>query len=129
MGISPTHINERTTCCEWYTPAYIFVAIGNPLFDMDVASPGADIVPWINAKVHLTEKEDGLLTPRYGFIWCNAPCGRTVLPLWLDKFNQHGNGIALTTCPVPLTLMQFSVKLVHKKLVPEVGGPFRKISG
>jgi hypothetical protein len=34
------------------------------------------------------------MVPWFGSVWCNAPYGRTLLAPWLDKFNQHGNGIA-----------------------------------
>ena len=34
---------------EWYTPRYIFTALGCT-FDVDVASPGQDVTPWIPAK-------------------------------------------------------------------------------
>ena len=38
---------------EWYTPRYIFTALGCN-FDVDVASPGQDVTPWIPAKVFIT---------------------------------------------------------------------------
>ena len=57
---------------EWYTPPKVFEAL-DANFDMDVASPGAKIVPWIPAKRHLTPVEDGLNTPWEGFIWLNPP--------------------------------------------------------
>jgi hypothetical protein len=67
---------------EWYSPAKIFDALGVE-FDMDVASPGADIVPWIPAKRHLTKVEDGLTTPWKGFVWMNSPYGlRNGMQAW-----------------------------------------------
>ena len=63
-------------------------------FDMDVASPGADKVPWIPARKHLTAH--ALELPWEGFVWCNAPFGgRNGLVPWLSKFIRHGHGICL----------------------------------
>ena len=39
---------------EWYTPRYIFTALGCT-FDVDVASPGQGVTPWIPAKVFITQ--------------------------------------------------------------------------
>jgi hypothetical protein len=78
---------------EWYTPKYIFDALGCG-FDLDVAAPrnGPPFVPtsrWFSS--HALERE------WFGFIWMNAPFeGRNALAAWLDKFFAHGNGIALT---------------------------------
>jgi hypothetical protein len=63
-------------------------------FDMDVASPGAAVVPWIPAREHITEKS--LEREWTGFIWMNAPFGlRQGMGDWLEKFVQHGDGVAL----------------------------------
>jgi len=77
---------------EWYTPAYIFDALG-VRFDLDVAAPvaGPKHVPcdrWIS---------DGSLSKAWhGFIWMNPPFGgRNGLEPWLQRFMAHGNGIAL----------------------------------
>ena len=50
---------------EWYTPPEVFTAL----------------------KVNL--KKDW-----FGFVWCNPPYGKDT-GLWLKKFIEHGNGIAL----------------------------------
>lgn len=79
---------------EWYTPPQIFDALGCR-FDMDVASPGADVTPWIPAASFITN--DGLRKPWSGFVWMNPPFGpRNAIIPWLKKFFDHGNGIALT---------------------------------
>lgn len=77
---------------DWYTPAYIFDALGER-FDLDVAAPieGPRHVPtddWYH--------QNSLGLAWCGFIWMNPPFGhqRNKL-LWIDKFFQHGNGIAL----------------------------------
>jgi hypothetical protein len=77
---------------EWYTPAYIFDALG-VRFDIDVAAPisGPKHVPcdgWLYA--------GSLETDWRGFVWMNPPFGgRNGLDPWLRKFIAHGNGIAL----------------------------------
>lgn len=78
---------------EWYTPAYIFDALG-VAFDLDVAAPpqGGPHVPAANWIC-----EHSLTVPWRGFVWMNPPFGgRNGLVPWLDKFFAHGNGIALT---------------------------------
>jgi len=78
---------------EWYTPAYVFDALGER-FDLDVAHPHG---------VRTYVPCDGYYSPMsvdprwFGFIWMNPPFGgRNALAPWLDKFFDHGNGIALT---------------------------------
>ena len=81
------------TTDEWYTPAYIFNAM-RCTFDMDVASPGEAITPWIPAREFITR--DSLAREWKGLIWMNPPFGpRNGLVPWLEKFVQHGNGICL----------------------------------
>jgi hypothetical protein len=78
---------------EWYTPSYIFSALGCQ-FDLDVASPGQGLTPWIPAARFITCHS--LSVPWSGFIWMNAPFGgRGALVPWLAKFFAHANGIAL----------------------------------
>ncbi len=78
---------------EWYTPPYIFKAM-DVGFDMDVASPGKEVVPWIPAGCHVTE--NSLTRPWSGFVWMNPPFGaRNGLVPWLKKFFEHGCGVAL----------------------------------
>jgi DNA N-6-adenine-methyltransferase (Dam) len=85
----------ETRSSEWYTPAVVFEALGER-FDLDPASPGHDVVPWIPADVHYTQKEDGLIQPWFGFVWLNPIYGlRDGMMPWLEKFVLHGNGICL----------------------------------
>jgi hypothetical protein len=78
---------------EWYTPPYIFEAL-DMTFDMDVASPGQPVTPWIPAKVFLTKQ--ALEIPWLGSVWMNPPFGkRGDKAFWLQKFFEHGNGVAL----------------------------------
>lgn len=77
---------------EWFTPRYIFDALGER-FDMDVACPpeGPRHVPcaeyiW----------SDGLSADWTGFVWMNPPFGhQKTKRMWLKKFFEHCNGIAL----------------------------------
>jgi hypothetical protein len=85
---------------EWYTPAHVFVALGSPVFDLDVASPGAGVVPWIPALRHFTRAEDGLTAewPAGAFLWCNPPYGRG-MSQWCQRVVDHatagGSGVLL----------------------------------
>lgn len=82
---------------EWYTPAHVFEAMG-VRFDQDVASPGAEVVPWIPADFHITPDMDGpqVSGAWQGFVWMNPPFGkRGALAPWLEAFFRHGNGVAL----------------------------------
>ena len=79
---------------EWYTPKYIFDALGCR-FDLDVASPegGPKHTPCAEYFI----QEDNSLTQDWeGFVWMNPPFGgRNAIGPWLDKFFDHGNGVAL----------------------------------
>ncbi len=77
---------------EWWTPKYIFDALGVH-FDLDAAAP-------LRGPLHVPcdtwHYDCSLQKPWYGFVWMNPPFGgRNGLVPWLDKFFQHGNGIAL----------------------------------
>ena len=78
---------------EWYTPPHIFEAM-NCRFDLDVASPGATVVPWIPADDCYTEAS--IEKTWHGFVWMNPPFGKRngIVP-WLEKFLNHGNGVGL----------------------------------
>lgn len=87
------HESTHNETKEWYTPPEIFKAL-NIEFDMDVCSPGLDIVPWIPAIKHLTMFDNGLVTTWEGKVWMNPPYGSDT-PKWMRLFQAHGNGIAL----------------------------------
>lgn len=75
---------------EWLTPPYIFEALGH--FDLDPCSPISP--PWKIADRNYTVKDNGLIKPWSGFVWCNPPYGRQT-SIWLKKMAEHNNGIAL----------------------------------
>jgi DNA N-6-adenine-methyltransferase (Dam). len=78
---------------DWYTPKFIFDALGLQ-FDLDPCSPGAD--HWVPANNVITEAVDGLSASWDGLVWMNPPfAGRNGQVPWLEKFIKHGNGIAL----------------------------------
>lgn len=81
---------------DWYTPKYIFDALGVS-FDLDVAAPkeGPRHVParhWLS-----TDSLNRSWGRSRNFIWMNPPFGpRNGLEPWLYRFFAHENGIALT---------------------------------
>jgi len=78
---------------EWYTPKYVFDALG-AWFDLDVSAP-VEGPPHVPCNVWIHQKS--LSESWTGFIWMNPPFGKRMgLVPWLDKFFAHGNGIALT---------------------------------
>lgn len=79
---------------EWYTPAYIFDALGER-FDLDVAAPreGPRHTPADN---WYSDEHDGLKSEWHGFVWMNPPFGhQSTKRNWLRKFFDHGEGVAL----------------------------------
>jgi hypothetical protein len=77
---------------EWYTPAWIFEQIGLS-FDLDPASPH-DMESAVPAATKYTVFDDGLKKPWFGRVWMNPPYG-TQTEMWMRRFVDHGNGIAL----------------------------------
>ena len=86
-----THVNESITTNDYYTPKWLFDAMGLE-FDIDVCAPVQGI-PWIPAKRWFSQADDGLAQNWYGLVWMNPPYSN-VTP-WVRKFMAHGNGMAL----------------------------------
>lgn len=79
---------------EWYTPKYIFDALGC-VFDLDVAAP-VDGPRHVPCYAYFTKLDNGLARPWEGFVWMNPPYGhQRGKRSWLGKFFEHGEGIAL----------------------------------
>lgn len=79
---------------EWYTPPHIFDAMGVD-FDLDVAHPGLPAASWVPARRLITR--DSLTADWEGFVWMNPPFGgRNGIVPWMDKFFDHGDGVALS---------------------------------
>lgn len=79
---------------EWYTPPYVFAALGCR-FDLDVAAPIDRTHVCTPADRFITA--DSLSQKWAGVVWMNPPFGhQSTKRAWLAKFFDHGNGIALT---------------------------------
>lgn len=79
---------------EWYTPPHVFEALGCT-FDMDVATPLDRRFVSVPARGWIFQ--DSLRQEWRGFVWMNPPFGkRNGIEPWLQKFFDHGNGVALT---------------------------------
>lgn len=79
---------------EWYTPKYIFDALGL-VFSLDVAAPidGPRHVPCYNWYHRI---DNGLSRRWYGTVWANIPFGHQRNKReWAARFFDHGNGILL----------------------------------
>ena len=83
---------------EWYTPGYIFDALGVE-FDTDPCHPPRFTkVPFTKNGKCFTKEADGLSQKWSGLVWMNPPFGgRNGYFPWMDKFISHGNGIGLCT--------------------------------
>lgn len=104
----------------WLTPPEIIKALGP--FDLDPCCPPN--MPWVTASRFYTERDvcsvclpdaegrpsgfmstgaeidecrfcDGLAQPWSGRVWLNPPFNRYVVPRWMRRMAEHGNGIAL----------------------------------
>jgi hypothetical protein len=76
---------------DHYTPKWVFDALGVK-FDLDVASSNSGFIS-VPAEKRYTPEDDGLAQPWNGFVWMNPPFSKPTP--WVDKFIEHGNGIAL----------------------------------
>ena len=80
-----------TTSDDYYTPPYIFEALGLT-FDLDVSAPKNGI-SWLPAATHYSIEDDGLTSPWFGKVWMNPPYSKPTP--WIDRFIDHKNGICL----------------------------------
>jgi len=87
-----THDNVDNKSVDWYTPPWVFERLGL-LFSLDPCQPEGG-VPWIPTCQYYTEKDDGLIQPWDGLVWCNPPYGKHTIK-WLKKMHEHRNGVAL----------------------------------
>ena len=103
---------------EWYTPPYIFKALGLT-FDLDPCSPGPG--HWVPAK-HVYTKDDDGLTSDWGQNTCcfvNPPFGgRNGHVPWLKKFLAHGSGIAIVRAYTSSEWFHRHVPRAHGVLFP-----------
>lgn len=82
---------QELTSDDWYTPRWIFDALG-VTFDLDVACPpgGSPNTP---CRRYYTQADDGLASPWEGLVWMNPPYSRPAP--WVQKWVEHANGLAL----------------------------------
>jgi hypothetical protein len=78
---------------DWFTPPEIFAAL-KLKFDLDPCSPCRR--HWVPARKVFTKRDDGLRQRWRGLVFMNPPFGgREGHVPWLEKFLDHGNGIAI----------------------------------
>jgi hypothetical protein len=82
---------QELTSDDYYTPAWVFERMGIE-FDLDVCAPPGGI-PWIPAKRHYTQEDDGLVAPWEGRVWMNPPYSDATP--WVRRFIDHDDGICL----------------------------------
>lgn len=79
----------------WLTPPNLLNVLGK--FDLDPCAPMKRL--WPTAKHHYTEKENGLIKPWFGRVWCNPPYSEG--KIWTNKFLDHANGLILMSATSP----------------------------
>lgn len=77
---------------EWLTPPEIIKALGE--FDLDPCAPTPETRPWATAKNHYCIRDNGLIKPWHGRVWCNPPYGGET-GKWLARCSEHKNVTAL----------------------------------
>lgn len=88
-----SHWESQGASDEWFTPARVFDALGCT-FDLDVATSCS---PHVRVPARGQIFSRSLESQWQGFIWMNPPFGgRNGLAPWLERFFDHGDGIALT---------------------------------
>ena len=63
----------------------------------------------VPANTKYTVFDDGLKQPWFGRVWMNPPYGRET-PLWIQRFIDHGNGIALVFSRTDASWCQSAMK-------------------
>lgn len=82
---NPSHEGQTNT---WLTPLELIRSLGE--FDLDPCG----FAGHATAKNLIVLPDDGLNSEWTGRVWLNPPYGREI-GLWLQKLQDHGNGIAL----------------------------------
>ena len=88
--MSLNHSKPKGVTDECYTPAHIFDSLG-VTFDLDVCSPKEGA--FVPARQRYSLPFDGLAAAWFGLVWMNPPYSKP--HPWVEKFIQHGNGLAL----------------------------------
>lgn len=90
-GMAGVHRPDAETV-EWYTPPFIFDALGLE-FDLDPCSPPGGL-PWVPARRFYSQHVDGLSQRWEGRVWMNPPYGPATEE-WMRRFVRHRDGVAL----------------------------------
>ena len=86
------HDSQQNISHDWYTPPWIFEALGLS-FDLDPCAPAGG-VPWIPAARHYSIADNGLNSAWAGRVWLNPPYGKET-KAWLARMDGHRNGVSL----------------------------------
>ena len=86
------HESQRAVSVDWFTPSWIFEALGLS-FDLDPCAPVGG-VPWVPAANHYSAYDNGLTKPWTGRVWLNPPYGK-LTGKFLARMHDHRDGIAL----------------------------------
>lgn len=86
------HESQRAASVDWFTPAWIFEALGLA-FDLDPCAPVGG-VPWVPAANHYSAHDNGLMKPWAGRVWLNPPYGN-LTGKFLARMHAHRDGVAL----------------------------------
>lgn len=112
---------------EWYTPPYIFTALGID-FDLDPCSPGCN--HWVPARAILTKQDNGLASQWRGCVFMNPPFGgRNGHVPWLQKFIEHENGIAIVRAYTSAGWFHAHAIKAHAMLFPKGKTKFVRPNG
>ena len=85
-----TRPTERSSC-SWITPREVLRELGS--FDLDPCAAVSQ--PWPCAAKSYTIRENGLLQPWHGRVWCNPPYGEAARA-FMERMAAHaGGGLAL----------------------------------
>lgn len=89
-----SHQSSSSQTDTWLTPPAIIEALGGwQSFDLD---PCAAIdQPWLTAKIHYTEIENGLHRPWHGRVWMNPPYKTELVAKFMGRMADHNQGVAL----------------------------------
>lgn len=100
VGSDPSSHNSENT---WFTPFEIVKPLGQ--FDVDVCT--MSFRPFDVAKNHFEfdNGQNAFTLDWEGFVWMNPPYGKEIAP-FIEKFKQHGNGIALVFARMGTPWMQ-----------------------
>lgn len=97
---------------DWITPQWIIEAFDTyaqetlsraKFFDLDPCA--SDTQPWKCAEKQYTLKDNGLIQPWNGIVWCNPPYGPHTQK-WVRRLSEYRNGIALIFARVETKLWQ-----------------------